>query len=524
MALIYRAVFDTPDADPHDLVRAAFPAWLADRGARSVAIALPDAGDVDIGQGMRVRVVHAGDADVSVTQLELQEVREDDRVATSVTALTGPDARHVWVELVRDVDDAYAARIDLRAPKLTTEIMRRTVCLAGAIEIHPGFRWVEAGQASLVATLIHHPERPIPLVVLSPLAEDDDSTLQERAWETYVRCAGIATVVALRRDAVDVFNDHVGEDLRVYGGAIRTYLPIRSGFETHPMRHRFVTTQRVRALMPGDAARAAVAQIVQRGTERARPSLWDTRGREIVLRARGGARDVDALLADLLSAEERAGDLENEVRELEEQREFAYAERDEALTELDDASRTATYLRAALRKLDAEPAPPDDVPDVPPASFAEVIERAANLPGVRVGDDARQSAAALDARPGFDPGRAWLALRALSDYACHTASGEFSGNFLEYCKRPTGEPWFAHHVAMRESQTVEQSPRLRQQREFRCDYDLDDSGRIIMFSHLQIKRGGGDPPRLYFCDDTRGATASVHVGYLGPHLENASTN
>jgi hypothetical protein len=39
-----------------------------------------------------------------------------------------------------------------------------------------------------------------------------------------------------------------------------------------------------------------------------------------------------------------------------------------------------------------------------------------------------------------------------------------------------------------------------------------------MLAHLKIAEGGGHlAPRVYFHDDTGGATGKAHVGFVGPH-------
>lgn len=69
--------------------------------------------------------------------------------------------------------------------------------------------------------------------------------------------------------------------------------------------------------------------------------------------------------------------------------------------------------------------------------------------------------------------------------------------------------------------------KFRDQRHLPVDIRVDESGRIHMWSHLKIAEGGGPlAPRVYFYDDTRGATGKVHIGYVGPHrhMENTRTN
>lgn len=48
-----------------------------------------------------------------------------------------------------------------------------------------------------------------------------------------------------------------------------------------------------------------------------------------------------------------------------------------------------------------------------------------------------------------------------------------------------------------------------------------------MLAHLKISEGGGSlAPRVYFHDDTGGATGKMHIGLVGPHylVPNKSTN
>ena len=80
---------------------------------------------------------------------------------------------------------------------------------------------------------------------------------------------------------------------------------------------------------------------------------------------------------------------------------------------------------------------------------------------------------------------------------------------------------------MSEGETVQNSDRLRRTRIFKIDPAVHDSGEILMLAHLKISEGGGNlAPRVYFHDDTNGATGMVHVGLIGPHslVPNKSTN
>ena len=56
---------------------------------------------------------------------------------------------------------------------------------------------------------------------------------------------------------------------------------------------------------------------------------------------------------------------------------------------------------------------------------------------------------------------------------------------------------------------------------------VNAAGEIHMEAHLKIQTGGGPTiPRVYVFDDTKGSTASIHVGFFGPHdlMPNTRTN
>jgi hypothetical protein len=41
---------------------------------------------------------------------------------------------------------------------------------------------------------------------------------------------------------------------------------------------------------------------------------------------------------------------------------------------------------------------------------------------------------------------------------------------------------------------------------------------MVMVAHAKIQiRGGGNIPRIFFYDDTKGPTRKVHIGFIGPH-------
>ena len=78
---------------------------------------------------------------------------------------------------------------------------------------------------------------------------------------------------------------------------------------------------------------------------------------------------------------------------------------------------------------------------------------------------------------------------------------------------------------MKDSDTAVEA--FEQDRMFEVDRRVEPSGEVVMEAHLKVSTGGGSlAPRIYFIDDTKGATGKVHIGFIGPHkyVRNGSTN
>jgi len=100
----------------------------------------------------------------------------------------------------------------------------------------------------------------------------------------------------------------------------------------------------------------------------------------------------------------------------------------------------------------------------------------------------------------------------------------FSGNFLKWCEA-SGDTfaWHAQNISMRESETVHNNERLRNQRILPVSTVVDADGKTFMEAHLKF--GGSSAPRLYFFDDSKGKTGKIHIGGIDPHSrwENTTT-
>ncbi|MGB3761607.1 MAG: hypothetical protein WA966_00170 [Ornithinimicrobium sp.] len=197
----------------------------------------------------------------------------------------------------------------------------------------------------------------------------------------------------------------------------------------------------------------------------------------------------------------------------------------ESAEEVDGLERQVRYLQRRVRELGESGIGTDDSLPTAPPSVAEVLMLAReHLPGLQIADDVDRVAAELDlhARAQLFAVKSWAALTALDAYAQARAVGGFSGSFLAWCAEPpAGERAIAANaVAMVESETVGQSPKLRDARTFRVPHDVRAEEMAYMEAHVKIVRRGSPAPRLHFLDDAAGS-GKVYIGYLGPHLPTA---
>lgn len=154
------------------------------------------------------------------------------------------------------------------------------------------------------------------------------------------------------------------------------------------------------------------------------------------------------------------------------------------------------------------------------------LRAARALPHVIVTDHAIETAAVLDAqsKAALWGKRCWRILVDLERYAATRPSHRGIANFRAYLSQLDDPAVAATQVAIRESETVLNSPRMRAERVRAVPYEVDPSGQALFLEHVRVESGGrGVAPRLYFLDDTSGGTGRIVVGYVGPHLTNAST-
>ncbi|WP_436758845.1 hypothetical protein [Streptosporangium sp. V21-05] len=220
-----------------------------------------------------------------------------------------------------------------------------------------------------------------------------------------------------------------------------------------------------------------------------------------------------------------------EARRLREEYRLLTEEYAEAVTSARKLAERVRWLEGRLAEA-GQPVygVPEETPLFEPASLVEVlIEARESLRHIVVGDT-DGAAARLDldhpAQSRTWAAKAWDSLRALEDFARARSGGEFSGGFYEWCSHgssgrltiPTGM------VSMRESKSVVTRAKFSDRRTFAVPPEVNPGGQVLMESHVKLRPVGYPAPRMYFHDDSGGATGKIWIGYLGEHLPNTRTN
>lgn len=451
---------------------------------------------LDEGNGFEgVTVDHADDGNVWTTRVRLRA--QERRVHVVVdNSVEGDDptakiavGRPVVVDLLLDL---------AAAPRLGSGVVQADVLPVSA---------------EAVPALVEHlrdPARQLPVVVFTDRADTGRPTVRDLAAQVARRSAGVAVVATLDGAAVTAFREQLN-DLAVWGGAVRTYMPAPMAGPRDAWRHRFVTVDRFRE-RPAAAVDRLVAATAALSTRRAVPevmSVFDTvagdaEERNAVLRV-----EKQILEEQVLAAAIDAGDIAEQLT-----RSMSHLDRlRSSLT--DHGMADLFWGTKSTQDLDL----PDDVETV---TMAFLVAQESLSLWLALPDEALQQVERLDTAPSS---RAWgnnvyRGLRALAAYAEQRAAGE-PGDFWRWCessRHPLVWPATTKKLAMSESETVTSNPKFMRARMLPVDVAVDLSGKTTMVCHLKIAEGGGDlAPRVYFLDDTGGPTAKVHVGLVGPH-------
>jgi len=220
-------------------------------------------------------------------------------------------------------------------------------------------------------------------------------------------------------------------------------------------------------------------------------------------------------------ANEQIAKLERDVKREREDKESAEAQVKSLEQELHAERVKSSTFRAAIAEGPARGEAAEDGIAAPAEfTFRGVAELAREaLDRLEIPDGALSDLQVLDraTNAAVRAEDTWRALRALHEYAGEAE--HINGGFYEWCQyshSPHVLP--TNKVAMKESDTVQNSAPLRDKRRFEVAREVDPTGRMVMFAHLKPVEGGGeDIPRIYFLDDTGGRTKKIHIGAISPH-------
>jgi hypothetical protein len=531
MTLLYRAIWQDDRERLGADAEQVFKAWVRDE---ELDLVVPDEGSVEapgpVGAA-EVIVRRAYAPGIEAVQFELSVDRHDgtERWTTRLTAISGPVGdRWLWVDLERSAG-AGSTRPPLAAPRLVGDLLASGLdARVDQVRIRASWIGVAAGGLTPVGLvgLIRNQRRSLPLVVFAEGPDGFTPTVR-RAQGVAEQVAAAVQVVVVPASELDEFNAVIGDGLAVGPGAVRVFLPNAGPGGLRPDRHRALTAEQ----SSGDQLRTAhlLSSILSPTiTARRPPPIYDRVRRELRL---GRSRSDAELLAFAESEIER---LARERDELKDELRMVESDLLETQVDLEESTVDASHLqnqlqavriRVAGRTKDA--AVLDLALEARSMSEALALGRSL-LSHVAIPAGVERDIEELDRHlNSVSWGElTWRGLRALHCYA----EGGFDGNFKAWCQNGGHAfAWTANDkkLALRESETVETNRKLAAQRRFPVDPAVDESGSVVMWSHLKIAEGGGPmAPRVYFFDDTRGSTAKVHIGFVGPHryTENTRTN
>jgi hypothetical protein len=556
--LHYRSVFRIRDADPAEVAREQFGTWLNELGNPGVDLS---PGRRTLDEGIELTVAERRDT----SRFQLRKSGYPMRLMTTLTAHREPGGgTWLWLEQEYEASATNVEPLKLRPPGLIRGILQQVSGHDGLAVLTEEPQRVTAAGLDVLIDVLCDDEHHVPVVVASTHPWRNPSEWAETARDLTANLTGTAAVYVLDREATELLDGMAAfEDHKVYGGAVRTYLPgVDPASTADATRHRVLPQARI-IESPGRAKMLLTMLPWQQARTRPLPEPLrriDANGFESgtkndtarLLREPAATEHADQAAGDLaarLSAalEEalaRIGQYEQQLQEATARRraaeDRAYEAVGQAEEEILDHDATRTELDAALdqvRWLQSElvdsglverayaPVPSDQrTPQL--LSVGELRQHVVRLRRVSVDLD-WEIAERLDEsfKAATWAAKAWRALRALDDYAEARVNGEFDRDFYAYCQQPppgrTGIS--ANVVAMSESDDTRGNRRFAAARQFPVPTAVHMEGRMHMWAHVKLDSAGRTAPRIHFYDDTAGPTGRLHVGYIGPHLPNKQT-
>ncbi|MEV4615586.1 hypothetical protein AB0K43_23790 [Kitasatospora sp. NPDC049258] len=465
------------------------------------------------------------------------------------------DERPCWLRLEAEhLPTGSGVRTASRVPvpELARSLLPLLDATDGPVTLSAQPRVIARTEVDALIDELCDPERRLPVVVASvPPAVAMDTWLAEVVHPLLRHLTGLASLQVLGHAALPLFNVAL-EYHKVYGGAVRTYLPevdpaSRYDGARHPVmpRHRIdEDVRRAAALLAREPRRfaaelplpdlLAAVPVLQPPAE-PRPQHPRPAGAGSGP-ARGTERGTAPGGADRCERQSRADELERIRRSLD------HSRRREArlLADTDQQDAVLRHVSAQVRALAtrlctvAGPGAVDQAglaadvradQDGAPASFGELVCRFEEFPLLEFTGDEKETLALDGQCDGSGWAKlTWEGLTALQEYAAAAVRGQAGGDFKQWCEHtPAGCHHFPPRKAVRgESRTVASHAKWKRQRMLPVPACVDSSRRAFMGAHLRIG-GGGTAPRVHYLDDCS-RSGRIYVGYIGLHLTNTRTN
>lgn len=582
MALGYRTILTTnPTEDNLNDIIKAFSNWITRKKGYSE---LPSAGTLTHSTGATLTAITYANDDGSISAKRWTIVEdwappkwyenpETSRTGiTNVTLALAEGRLWLWVDVEpptllwtntngREVEEVQMSG----RPTFVQDILNTVNMNDGAAEPVSEFQ-VIASQSHVeeLARILADSERIGAVFVAATPDGTDANEWAEKITRLAGQIQGMGIGYALTPEARAIFNrQYGGAGHWVSPGAMRTFLPgvdlsDRQDAYKHRLLHastlressearirrilRNAQLKRLNALRIPDVLREVDYEFLRK--ERLLPfaALHEP------LSAEQPAEDEAAVwraLAELAESEVTKGlnenkalarrasvaeDLLAEVQaEADEQYELLRATREEAAA----LARQVDYLRRALTDLGAEGATAawsfvdKEAPKEYPETFAELLDRVKELPGVRFTGDI-EDALELDEHTVLGQAavmKTWDALLTFNTYSRARDDATFDQSLSHFV---THQKDHSHRVQIgkivwSEGETVKSNDKFRAQRTLPVDTKVDATGKALMVAHLKLSNLTGVAPRLYFLD-TYSDVGYVTVGYLGSHMDNTLTN
>jgi hypothetical protein len=516
MAHVYRALWTDNSLSLIDVLPDEFATWLRSRGT---PLEMNPNGIVVADQRMLTWCVFENTLG-KATQFVLHEDHFGGWT-TCITALWTAEHNVLWADVLTDLPHDQVGIVN--APRVV-----RNLLLAGgepqigrdSIEVQPQ----EVDDQNSLRDLLDglkDPRREIPYLVIRGGKGTNMRLAMQRATRASETLAGLAQVFVVHEESMAILNDVLPLGRRMEDLGARLFMP-KALEESHDEKLSYFVPDSELDDDQKTLGRMMLRRIGATSQWPAVPVSWALLKRECDLLSNAlvqsyvssspGPTAMDPMSPqDTSIDQEEIGRLRNEIERLQTELVVAVIAAEEA------EGKAESYLNHLVQELVVGPG--GDGRPVPKGTIQATISQARQVARhVLIPVSSEQSIEVLDRT---EVSNVWARdlgqfLASLERYAYSVVNAGFEGDFLAWIKQK-GD-YSAQKIAMKESESVMNDPDLRVKRVFKVSDSLDVTGQKLMQAHAKIQiRGGGQIPRVYFFDDTKGSTRKVHIGFIGPH-------